>query len=148
MSLLTLSMDLTIQALSLVETDPVSQQRIPGAKMSRLGVNPLARASSRRPSSRGEGFWTVPAVPGRRHQDLQTDTWLEELEDRREEKEAAVQVYKKKFMKTYFHGISLLTLQGGTAARWYSMNIPSMYLDINIFIHRFCAEHKLFCHTL
>ena len=108
MSLLTLSMDQTIQALSLDETDSVSQQRIPGAKMSRLGVNPLARTSSRRPSSRGEGFWTVPAVSGRRHQDLQTDTWLEELEDRREEKEAAVQVCKTNFYELFSQEVEVL----------------------------------------
>ena len=33
----------------------------------------------------------VPPVPGRRHMDLQTEHWLEEIVDRKEEKHVGVQ---------------------------------------------------------
>ena len=35
---------------------------------------------------------SVPPVPGRKHMELQTELWLEEISDKREEKEMATQV--------------------------------------------------------
>ena len=67
-----------------------SQSRLPTARFSRLGKDPLSsRRQSRRRSS---GAWSVPPVPGRRHLELQTDSWLEDISDKREEKEMGVQV--------------------------------------------------------
>ena len=56
-------------------------------QLSQLGREPLARTRAR--PSLGS---SVPAVPGRRHADLQTDSWLEEISEKKEEKEMGVQV--------------------------------------------------------
>ena len=56
-------------------------------QLSQLGREPLARTRGR--PSLGS---SVPAVAGRRHADLQTDSWLEEISEKREEKEMGVQV--------------------------------------------------------
>ena len=56
-------------------------------QLSQLGREPLARTRGR--PSLGS---SVPAVPGRRHADLQTDSWLEEISEKKEEKEMGVQV--------------------------------------------------------
>ena len=50
---------------------------------------------SRRPQEAGQGRGKgagLPPVPGRRHADLQTDSWLEEISDKKEEKEMGIQV--------------------------------------------------------
>ena len=69
----------------------------PSARLSQLGRNPLRGARS------GTGKMSVPPVFGRRHQELQTEHWLEEIGDKREEKEMATQV-------------NLSEEEGGTAA--------------------------------
>ena len=56
-------------------------------QLSQLGREPLARTRAR--PSLGS---SVPAVAGRRHADLQTDSWLEEISEKKEEKEMGVQV--------------------------------------------------------
>ena len=56
-------------------------------QLSQLGREPLARTRGR--PSLGS---SVPAVAGRRHADLQTDSWLEEISEKKEEKEMGVQV--------------------------------------------------------
>ena len=71
------------------------KQLLPEAKLSQLGMDPLTSSRRRRQSVRREGgVWSVPPVPGRRHMDLQTDSWLEEISDKREEKEMGTQVKK------------------------------------------------------
>ena len=75
------------------------KQLLPEAKLSQLGMDPLGGGSSRRrrQSVRREGgVWSVPPVPGRRHMDLQTDTWLEDISDKKEEKEMGTQVHRCK----------------------------------------------------
>ena len=59
----------------------------PSARLSQLGRSPL-RSGPRSGLSR----LSVPPVPGRKHQELQTELWLEEISDKREEKEMATQV--------------------------------------------------------
>ena len=61
---------------------------LPSARLSQLGRDPLK--AGRRDG--GQGRLSVPAVAGRRHMTLQTDHWLEEISDKREEKEMATQV--------------------------------------------------------
>ena len=62
---------------------------LPSARLSQLGRDPL-KGGRRRDGAQGR--LTVPPVPGRRHMTLQTDHWLEEISDKREEKEMATQV--------------------------------------------------------
>jgi len=50
----------------------------------------------------------VPAVPGRRHLEAQTDQWLEELGDRTEEAEAGVQCGEEEWGAGGGEGSSLL----------------------------------------
>lgn len=66
-------------------------KKLPVARFSHLGRDPLAPSTpgARR---RSTGVWSVPPVPGRRHLNLQTDSWLEEILDKKEEKEMGVQV--------------------------------------------------------
>ena len=66
-----------------------TNRSVPSARLSQLGRNPLKGG---RRGEGGPGRLTVPPVAGRRHQTLQTDQWLEEISDKREEKEMAVQV--------------------------------------------------------
>eukprot|EP00092_Neocalanus_flemingeri_P033005 GFUD01035897.1.p1 GENE.GFUD01035897.1~~GFUD01035897.1.p1 ORF type:complete len:251 (-),score=86.15 GFUD01035897.1:89-841(-) len=54
------------------------------ANFTSLGPNPL-------PSRRLVPGGIIPPVPGRKHMDLQTEMWLEEIADRKEEKHVAVQ---------------------------------------------------------
>ena len=58
--------------------------QVPSAFFSSFGPDPLPR---KKKVSGG----VIPPVPGRRHMDLQTELWLEEIADRKEEKHVAVQ---------------------------------------------------------
>ena len=66
-----------------------NNRSVPSARLSQLGRDPL-KGGRRREG--GQRRLTVPPVAGRRHQTLQTDHWLEEISDKREEKEMATQV--------------------------------------------------------
>ena len=67
-----------------------NNRSLPSARLSQLGREPLKGGGRRRDGGRGR--LTVPPVAGRRHQTLQTEQWLEEISDKREEKEMATQV--------------------------------------------------------
>ena len=67
-----------------------NNRSLPSARLSQLGRDPLKTGARKRDGGRGR--LTVPPVAGRRHQTLQTDHWLEEISDKREEKEMATQV--------------------------------------------------------
>ena len=47
--------------------------------------------------SRGQG---LPPVPGRRHMDNQTDSWLEAISDKKEDREFGVQVMQIRLIET------------------------------------------------
>ena len=67
--------------------------RPPGARVTRAR-NPLSltRRSSGQGAARRSWGQGLPPVPGRRHVDNQTDSWLEAISDKKEDREFGVQV--------------------------------------------------------
>lgn len=76
--------------------------RLSPARLISPGAAPLGDVSP------PPGPTQVPAVPGRRHLEAQTDQWLEELGDRAEEAEAAVQCGEEEWGAGGGEGSSLL----------------------------------------
>ena len=71
-----------------------ARTRPPGARLSQTR-DPLSlarRGSGQEAAQRRSWGQGLPPVPGRRHVDNQTDSWLEAISDKKEDKEFGVQV--------------------------------------------------------
>ena len=69
-----------------------ARTRPPGARLSHRDPLSLARRGSGQEEQRRSWGQGLPPVPGRRHVDNQTDSWLEAISDKKEDKEFGVQV--------------------------------------------------------